>query len=55
MDLHGQFDGKGIVDKPIKLSLHHKRNDSEKKRPLSRRFVVILKNVGPTVFKITQM
>lgn len=34
----------------IKLSLHKKQDDSVQKRPLSRRFAVNLKNVGPTVF-----
>ena len=38
-----------------KLLLHHKQNDSEKKTPLSRRFAINVKNVGPTFFKITQM
>ena len=38
-----------------KLSLQHKQDDSEQKRPLSRRFAINLKNVGLTFFKITQM
>ena len=39
----------------IKLSLHHNQDDSEEKRPLSRRFAVNFKNVGPTFLRITQM
>ena len=39
----------------IKLSLHHKQDDSEKKRPSSRRFPVNLKNIGSTFFMIIQI
>ena len=39
----------------INLLLHHKQDDSVQKRPLSGRFAINLKNVGPTFFKVTQM
>ena len=39
----------------IKLSLDHTHDDSEQKRPLSRRFAGNLKNARPIFFKIIQM
>ena len=50
--------GKAVVNhelKTWKCTVHHKQEDSEQKRLLSRQFAINLKNIRPTFSKINQM